>query len=332
MVTLKDIAKEAGVSVMTVSRVINGNRSKVSEKTYNKIMDIVKKYNYIPNSSARSLSSKNSHIVSILFRVEEDLTDIYFSTMLANLIRYVQQHDYHTMVNFVNDYRDITKRLRTWNADGAIFLGTFDKDVLQIKEDNHIPLVFIDSYSPIRQVTNIGIDDYKGGVLAAKHFIERGHRSFAFVGSSLGFSFSGVIQQRLQGFKDTIENAGLELNPSHILSIDEDANVTDKILQFKEPVTAIFTNSDIIAINLIDELKRNGSQVPEDYSIIGFDNIPISHHITPKLTTIEQDISRKAQLASDILFKHISDHSLPAESIVLDVKLIERDSVRTISL
>lgn len=332
MVTLKDIAKEAGVSVMTVSRVINGNYSKVSEKTAKKIMDIIRKYNYIPNSSARSLSSKSSHIVSILFRVEEDLTDIYFSTMLANIIRYVQQYDYHTMVNFANDYRDITKRLRTWNADGAIFLGTFDKDILQIKEDNHIPLVFTDSYSPVRQVTNIGIDDYKGGVLAAKYFIERGHRSFAFVGSSLGFSFSGVIQQRLQGFKDTIENAGLKLNPSNILSIDESENIVDKLLHLEEPVTAIFTNSDIIAINLIDKLKNKGLRVPEDYSIIGFDNIPLSYYITPKLTTIAQDINRKAKLASDILFKHINDHNLPAETIVLDVNLIERDSVRTINI
>ncbi|MDP4146157.1 MAG: LacI family DNA-binding transcriptional regulator [Bacillota bacterium] len=329
MVTLKDIAKEAGVSIMTVSRVINGNKSKVSEETTKRVLAIIKKRGYVPNSSARSLSAKHSQIISIIIHGNGNcFRDAYFSTMFGSIAQYVQSHDYYTMINFVNDYRDITKRLHTWKVDGAILLGTFDKDILQIKEDNQIPLVFIDSYSPIRQITNVGIDDYKGGVLAAKHFIERGHRSFAFVGTSL--DFSGVTKHRLQGFKDTIINAGLTLKPEHILTIDENPNLTKKIVHFKEPITAIFATSDIIAINLINEITNMGLRIPEDYSIIGFDNVPSSYYVTPKLTTISQDINRKAQIASDILFRHISDHTVQSESIVLDVQLIERDSVRTI--
>lgn len=329
MTTLKDIAKEAGVSVMTVSRVINGNTSKVSEKTSKRIMDIVKKNNYVPNSYARSLSSKNSSIVSVIIHGDGVyFSDAYISTLFGNIIQSVQRQNYHTMVHFITDYQDITKHLHTWNVNGAIFLGTFDKDILQIQEDNHIPLIFIDSYSHVRQLTNVGIDDYKGGVLAAKHFIERGHRSFAFVGTSL--DLSGVVQHRLQGFKDTIINAGMTLHSSHILSVNEDKSITEKIVNFKEPVTAIFATSDAIAVDLVDEMISKGLRVPEDYSIIGFDNVPMSYYITPKLTTISQDISHKARLASDILFKHINDNTLPSESIVLDVNLIERDSVRTI--
>ncbi|MCM8709839.1 LacI family transcriptional regulator [Clostridium sp. SYSU_GA19001] len=316
---------------MTVSRVINGNKSKVSEETARKIMEIIKKYNYVPNSSARSLSSKNSRIVSVIFGGYGNyLTDAYFSTMFSGITQHVQSHGYHTMVNYVNDYHDITRLLHTWNADGAIFLGIFDNDILKIKEDNQIPLVFTDSYSPVRQITNVGIDDYKGGVLAAKHFIERGHRNFAFVGPSLGINFSGVVQHRLQGFKDTITNAGLTLKSEHILSVDEDINVIEKILHSNEPITAIFATSDMIAIDLIDKITSMGLQVPKDYSIIGFDNLPLSYYVTPKLTTIAQDINLKAKLASDILFRHMNDLSLPSESIVLDVHLIERASVRSI--
>lgn len=328
MTTLKDIAKEAGVSVMTVSRVINGNQSKVSEETTRRVLDIIKKSGYVPNLSARSLSSKNSRIITIIMPGNVDrLKDAYISTMFANIAQYVQLNNYYIMVNIINDYHDITRRLHTWNVDGAIFLGMVEDDILQIKEDNQIPLVFTDSYSSIRQITNVGIDDYKGGVLAAKHFIERGHRSFAFIGTSL---VSSVIKHRLKGFQDTIINAGLSLKPEHILEVDENTSLTKKILHFNEPITAIFATSDMVAINLIDEMTGMGLRVPEDYSIIGFDNLPISYYITPKLTTISQDIDRKAHLASDILFRHINDHNAPAESIVLDVKLIERDSVSTI--
>lgn len=328
MITLKDIAKEAGVSVMTVSRVINGHASKVSRETAEKINSIIKRSGYVPNSSARSLSSKTSHIVSIIMRGEgNSLAESYNSIMFANIVHHVQLQDYYTMVHFINDYRDITNRLRTWSIDGAIFLGPFDKDIMNIKEDNQIPLVFIDSYSPVRQLTNVGIDDYKGGVLAAKHFIERGHRSFAFIGTSL--DSSSVVQHRLKGFKDSIEEAGLTFNPEHILDINDNISLTKRILNFKEPVTAIFATSDMIAVDLINEMTAVGLRVPEDYSIIGFDDLPISHYITPKLTTIAQDINRKAQLASDILFRHIDDYNAPSQNIILDVHLIERDSVLT---
>lgn len=329
MTTLKDIAKEAGVSVMTVSRVVNGYQSKVSKETKQKILDIINKSGYVPNSSARSLSSKSSHIVSIIMRGEGNtLKEAYNATMLGNITQCVQIHDYYIMLHFINDYNDITRRLRAWNAEGAIFLGMFDKDVVKIQEDNQIPLVFIDSYSPLRQITNVGIDDYKGGVLAAKHFIEKGHRKFAFVGPEL--DFSGVAQQRLQGYRDTILKNGLLLRKEHILSIDNSTNITDKILDLKDTVTAIFVTSDLIAIQLIDDLNNKGYNVPEQFSIIGFDNLPLSYYITPKLTTIAQDINKKAQLASDILFRHMKDCSIHAESINLDVQLIERDSVRTI--
>ena len=126
MVTLKDIAERAGVSMMTVSRVMNGKEGKVSEKTAERIRTLADEMGYIPNSSARSLAGRSSQI--------------------------------------------ITFRLRSWNAEGAIFLGLFDEEVQQIQNSNRIPLIFIDSYSNVRQLINIGIDDYKGGQLAANYF------------------------------------------------------------------------------------------------------------------------------------------------------------------
>lgn len=326
MVTLKDIAKEAGVSVMMVSRVVNKCYSKVSEDNIVKIQDIINKYGYVPNSSARSLSSKSSKIISIIIQGNNNaLESPYNATMLGNIIQQVQKRGYNTMVHFIDKYSDVTKHLQSWNAEGAIFLGTFDTDIQQIQADNKIPLVFTDSYSSLRQVNNIGIDDYKGGVLAAQHFLENGHRNFAFV--SPYTSVSQLIQQRLQGFKDTLSKYNLELDAKHIIEDISMEGAVEKICSYITPVTAIFVSADSNAIEIIDLLKRKGYKIPEDYSIIGFDNLPISQFISPRLTTISQDINLKAQYALDVLFHHLNDNTLPTQNMVLNVELVKRESV-----
>ena len=184
MATLKEIAQEAGVSVMTVSRVINKRYGEVSEENIRKIQEIIDRLGYVPNYSARNLSSKSSNIISILIQgTETPLSSPYNASMLNYIIQGIQDRGFNTMVHFVSDYSEVTQHLQSWRAQGAIFFGTFDKDMQKIQTSNPMPLVFTDSYSNMRQVINIGIDDYKGGVLAAKHFIEKGHTAFSFVSS-----------------------------------------------------------------------------------------------------------------------------------------------------
>lgn len=324
MITLKDIAKEAEVSIMTVSRVVNKRYTQVSKENIEKINAIIDRVGYVPNSSARSLSSKSSKIISIIIQGDNNVLETpYNATMLGYIINRVQEHGFNAMVHFINEYSDVTKHLQTWNAEGAIFLGTFDKNIRQIQENNNIPLVFTDSYSSVRQLINIGIDDYKGGVLAARHFIENGHKKFAFV--TLHTSVSQLIQQRLKGFRDTIEKAGLNLD--HILEPVHMGNTVDELCKLKDPVTAIFAAADNTAIELMDQLKQRGRNIPEDFSIIGFDNLSMSQYVSPRLTTISQDIMKKAHFATDILFQHLMDPDLPMQNAILDVVLIQRESV-----
>ena len=311
MVTLKDIAREAGVSVMTVSRVVNGNFAKVSEENIKKIQAIIEEKRYVPNSTARSLSSKSSHIISLIVRGRgNELINPYNAAMVGEIVPRIQERGYFLMLHFIDQYDDITQRLRAWNAEGSIFVGTFDEDIEKIIRDNRIPLVFTDSYSHIRQITNVGIDDYKGGALAAQCLLDNGHKNFAFVGWSL---VSSVIRTRLKGFRDTLKKAGFYLDPSHILEVKESMeDVVDALCQFKEGHTAIFTSADLLAVSLMDHLKKRNRTAPQDYSIIGFD---------------DQGLSKKAQVATDLLFRHIQDPTAPAENVTLDVNLINRESV-----
>ncbi|MDR1663487.1 MAG: LacI family transcriptional regulator [Clostridiales bacterium] len=325
MVTLKDIAQEAGVSVMTVSRVINDVPSRVSEEKRAHVKKIIKQLGYVPNSSARSLSSRSSKLVAVL--VKDDLIESpYGSQMVGHISPLIQQRDYSPLLYIVKDYAYITKQLRTWNVDGAVFLGLFDSDLTRIQANHQIPLVFIDSYSPLRQLTNVGIDDEKGGALAADHIASFGHTEIVFVGH--GSDDSPVLNARLKGFQRMLEAKGLTLPPERILpdalpSVD----TLVKLCRGDKPVTAFFATSDYLALKIISALRAIGVRVPEDCSVMGFDNLEFGAISSPPLTTVGQDIKRKAAFAADLLFAKIENKNTPAQNITLDVELVKRGSV-----
>ncbi|KAB4815420.1 LacI family transcriptional regulator, partial [Bacteroides thetaiotaomicron] len=197
MVTLKDIAREAGVSVMTVSNVVNGNLSKVSKENAQRIREIIERRGYVPNASARSLAKNRANIIAIILRGAENentLENPHNAALVGTIIQKIQKRGYYTMVNMMKCREDITQSLRTWNVDGAVFLGMFDDEIEEMCAASDIPMVFIDSYSSVRQLSNVGIDDYKGGRLAARHLIACGHRSIAFVSPPV--LRTGVVQHR----------------------------------------------------------------------------------------------------------------------------------------
>lgn len=333
MVTLKDIAERAGVSMMTVSRVINGKEGKVSEKTAEKIRTLANEMGYIPNSSARSLAAKSSHIIAVILRDSDTtnpLIDPYNAAFLGLITQIIQKHGFYVMIHFVQDFSDITFRLRSWNAEGAIFLGLFDEEVQQIQNSNRIPLIFIDSYSNVRQLINIGIDDYKGGQLAADYFLKKGHKNLGFVGPFT--KIGGVITKRYQGFSDTLSAHNINLSSSHVYDMEkmEPYEIIDSILQDDCPPTGLFVFSDEVALQLSNIASKKNLAIPSGLSLIGFDDLPSFCTTGDMLTTIHQDIYSKAEITCQILFEHINDPNKPSENVTLDVALVERNSVSTL--
>lgn len=334
MVTLKDIAREAGVSVMTVSNVVNGNLSKVSKENAQRIRDIIERRGYVPNASARSLAKNRANIIAIILRGSENentLENPHNAALVGTIIQKIQKRGYYTMVNMMKCREDITQSLRTWNVDGAIFLGMFDDEIEEMCVASDIPMVFIDSYSSVRRLSNVGIDDYKGGRLAARHLIACGHRSIAFVSPPV--LRTGVVQHRLAGFCDELEQHGIAFRQEHQFVLESDVRPEDTmelgrtLARRREEFSAVFVTSDQIASYLIQGMRSTGMRIPEDMSIIGFDDLMICRQMTPQLTTIAQDLEEKARLSVDILFRRLSAPSSPAESLVLDVALVDRESV-----
>ena len=331
MATLKDIAEKAGVSMMTVSRALNGEQNKVSNETAEKIRLLAEELGYIPNSSARSLDARSSRLIAVILRDTDTgnpLTDPYNAFFLGRVIQLLQREGYYIMIHFVRDFSEITFGLRSWNAEGAVFLGLFDDEIRQIRQNNRIPLIFTDSYSNVRQISNVGIDDYKGGCLAARFFLSHGHTRLAFCAPLSGKS--GVITERLRGFSDTLKENGISLSREQICNISL-SSAREILLGLKRspaPPTGLFASSDHIAWQLYKAAGELSLSIPEDLSVIGFDDLPLGQTLVPGLTTIRQDIDLKAERTCEILLRRLSQSKGTSETQILDVELIPRASVK----
>lgn len=332
---LKDIAKLAGVSGATVSNVINGNYQKVSDKTRAKVERIIKEYDYKPNAMARSLVKKESKIIGLVVpyvgETEDFLVNPYNAHIIAALENYVRSRDYYLMLRCVGRTGEVIPLLSSWNVDGAFFLGVMEKEVSQIQNALDVPVVFLDTYAEKEKIMNVGLDDYRGGFLSARYLLGCGHKRIAL--ATPEYKESGVIRERFRGFTDALSDAGIKLEPKDIYRTDSMYSSAIKVGQdialSGKGYTAVATMSDIVAFGLIEGMRQCGVSVPDDMSIIGFDNLPESEYFTPKLTTIGQDFGEKARAAGDMMFDLI-DGKTDLKEVHLTVKVVERQSVRTI--
>jgi LacI family transcriptional regulator len=197
-----------------------------------------------------------------------------------------------------------------------------------MQERTDVPFVFTDSYSSVRRINNVGIDDFAGGRLAAECLADAGHRRLAFLAP--GLYESELDNQRMEGFQYALGKRGISLPPENYLLATDGETLADAFLALPQRPTGVFVTADVKAITLMGALQRRGVRVPEDVSVVGFDDIPIARHITPALTTIHQDIARKAEIAVEILMRHLKEPGAPMENVSLDIALVTRDSVRTL--
>jgi LacI family transcriptional regulator len=331
-ITLKDIAEEAGVSLMTVSNVVNGNRAKVSAATIARVQEIIIRRGYVPSAPARSLTARSSQLIGLLVPSGDDhsLTlSPHNMAVFGILERRLRDRGYHLLFRGVSSPAEVDVALKSWNLDGAVLLGFLDEDVDHFVPPASTPILALDSYSANPKTTGVRSDDFEGGRLAAAHLLERGHRRILFAGPT--FSEVGVVRQRFEGFRQAHREAGVDWHPSDQVVVDTGyepgIELGTSLHQYHPQVTAAFATADILAVGLMEGLRRNGIAVPEALSVVGFDNIDIGFYVTPKLTTVAQDVVAKASAATRILLAEIEDDAVPGEPVVVGVELIDRESV-----
>ena len=338
MITIKDIAKYTGVSCTTVSNVIHQRDKRVSPGTIEKINHAIQELGYIPNMSARSLVSSCSKVIGFINHItaqpDNFMNDPFQSSIIGTIESVLRQNGYYLMLRTIETSGDLLSFLQTWNIDGLFFIGMFKDDFYDVAESLNIPMVLIDSYVRQPHIHNIGLEDFQGSYNATKYLVAHGHKKIAF--ASPAFRDGGVLQERFLGYKSALTEASIPFDANFIIEQEmvllsaKQAGTELAALSRQYGVTACVVTADIMAAGMMAALKEQGLRIPEDISIVGFDDAYICQITTPTLTTIHQDIDKKANLAVKTMLQLLQGCPPSNTEIVLATKLIERESVRTI--
>jgi len=334
--TIKDVANKVGVSVATVSYVLNGKKS-ISEATKQKVYEAMEELNYVPNISAQGLNSNSSRLIGVVVPQTENGDKLmfqngFYSEVLGSIEYYARQRGYHVIISATDTNESYLKLAKQRNLDGIIVIGMYPDDFYKELKKTDIPIVLIDSYCNDFYYHSIRIDDAYGSYLATRHLLKNGHRDIAFFVGQI--KDNGVMKKRLQGYKNALDEFDVKFNDKYVFEgqIDYESGIkmADELVDSKLPVTSIVCAADILAIGVMSELYKRGVRVPDDISIVGFDDLEISKYLTPPLTTVHQHISLKGKKAVELLLEHIEKTDLPKQEEVLSLELVERGSVKTL--
>lgn len=339
MTTIKDIAERAGVSTATVSNVIHGNTKKVSPATIELIEKLIKEMGYVQKMGLSVLNNGSSKMVAVVIHTHKEyedavISDPFYGKILGFIEAKLRGQGYYMMLYSTDDVNEVFRTVMAWNIDGVIALSFSRNDCNKIWHLVHKPVISIDAYGISHDdtpVTNIGLDDSTGGALMTEYLLQCGYDNI-LVGATSDY---GVDYSRWTGAKemfDEITNGDRE-KKIRLVNIGETVVTRESFYQqilrqipFPKK-TAIFFLSDYFAIEAISYLASRGIRIPEDLGIAGFDDITYAHLTVPKLTTIHQNIERKAELAVTELLNAISDPVYMGKEVLLDVMLIARGSV-----
>jgi DNA-binding LacI/PurR family transcriptional regulator len=331
MTTIYDIAKKTGYSPTTVSKVFN-NYTDVREQTRQVILQAAKDLGYLPNAHARTLTTKKSWTIGVLF-VESSgigMQHPFFSAVIESFKQVAVDKGFALM--FIS--KDVggkqsgyLENCKIRGVDGVVVvLSDYEDPYFKELLDSDIPCVILDYETS--QAHTVYSDNLEGSFLAVEYLHSLGHRRIAHISGGLN-TFAG--SKRELGYELAMAKMGLEKRDSYIVrsgyfSIESGYAAMMELLDLSDGPTAVFTAGDHLALGAMRAAKERGLRIPEDVSILGFDNIDLTQYITPALTTIGQDATLMGSEAAQMLIRSIDDPSLVLESMVLPVKLFVRDS------
>lgn len=332
-VTIKDIAEELGVSTATVSNVIHGKTKKISDKTVAKVQEKLEESGYIPNMAAVLLAQNTSKIVCVI--LSDDISyegkmieDPFVSGMLNYLSKELEKNGFFMMLKEEPDVNQIVRYASMWNMAGLILIGYCAVDYEKLREKMHIPFVVVDAYrNDMKKYSDVGIDNIHGGYLAGKHLLEMGHTKIMYMANV----DEDCDHDRYLG----LTGAYMEKNMTYskedfkVLSPIKEERLKryEEIFEEIEHYTAAFLASDVLAVEFMNFLQDKGLSIPEDFSIVGFDDIPLAKVVRPPLTSISQNLEERSKKAVQLLMELIDGTTVGRQEL-LKLKLVKRGSVK----
>ncbi len=330
--TISDVARRAGVSTTTVSRVMNNKTAGISGKTRERILAVMEEMNYRPSQLARSIALARSNIIGVII---PDVSNLFYPQMLRGIDDTISGQGYSMMLfNSDSDPEREKKQLLAMidnRVDGVILCsGVSNEAFLKDYRAYGTPLVMIGRTfdSDYADATITG-DNERGMYASASYMIGHGHRDILYLDGTA--ESSGAIH-RIQGFRHAMQDAGIPLNPQMILqgefSIQYGYDIVTSLLEEEMRFTAIVSGSDLVAIGAIKALHARGLRVPEDIEVIGFDNIELSEIYEPRLSTVSKPHYDIAAQAAKMLMAIINKEELPLRRMTAASTLILRDTTR----
>lgn len=332
-VNITDIARTAGVSITTVSRVLNGKAEqfRISKKSQEIIRETARRLNYIPNQFAANLKSGKSNTIALII---PSLSNPFFAEIASEINEEVRNRGYVTIIgdsdeNMENENEEIIQ-MESRNIEGLIIAPSSQhwKNIKKL-HDRGLPVVCIDRYFESQNIPYVSTDNYEGAVMAVKHLIEHGHTHIACI---QGVQDSIPNKLRIQGYKDTmLEHKLTDYSISgDEFSVQNGYKETKLLIQSMQRPTAIFTLSNTIAMGCIKALKEEGLNIPDDLSLVTFDDHPYLDYLATPLTCVTQPTKEICRTAIKYLFFMLTKKEIKSPQLLLKPELTYRKSVKRI--
>lgn len=327
VVTLKAVAQHLGLTPGTVSAVLNDSPSarSIPQQTKNRIRAAAKELNYRPNFFARTLRNKRTYTIGV---IAEEIGDSYSSPIISGIEQFLRQRDYFFLtVVHRHDVALLSRYSQMLSERGVEGIITVDTTV---QEAPSLPTVAIAGHKKIKGVTNVVLDHNKAAVLALSHLKELHHERIAFM---KGNPISSDSNDRWEAICRVAAEIGITIDPELTIQIDADDPtprlgypIAKQLLGRQKPFTALFAYNDISAIGAIRAIQEQGLRVPQDISVMGFDDIPGANFYSPSLTTVRQPLSRMGEVAAQTLLDRIEGKKEYLPEIAIEPELVVRES------
>lgn len=336
--TIKDVAKAANVSIATVSLVLHNNE-RISSETKKRVLKKIKQLHYHPSRSARGLVSRKTGNIGFIVTEEHFLRTESFYTriFLGTEFEAREKDNYVLLATISSSFKKgdpLPRFILERNADGILIVGKVPEAFIESIKKYNMPILFIDYLPPNGDFPSVLIDNERGGMLATEYLINSGHQNIAFIGGEISHQ---SIMERLRGYKLALEKAninngnGLVVTNDEYLSRQNGYRSTEKLFIQNKNVTAIFASNNANAVGVMQYLKDNNLNIPNDVSLIGFDDVEADIMIDPPLTTIRVPKVKMGTEAVQLLLNIIKTETTTAKKIIVPIELVVRESIKNIN-
>lgn len=329
--TIKDVAKRANVSVTTVSLLLNGKSDSFSAETKKAVYDAVEELQYIPNRLAQNLSNNQSNLIALMV---PDLMNPYYTIMAQSIMERMEQTQYNlALIGFPEDEskrKRINNLLRARTFDGALIVSSkFDRIIEELQKDKKFKYVLLDESIEIENSPLVTGDSEKGGRLAAQLYLDANHRKLACI---TGPSNTPNSNSRLKGFLDELNSNGIKINKEYILegNYTYESGYENALKLLNKDITGVFALNDLMAYGAIRAFTEAGKSIPEDISVIGYDNLEKIQYLELKLTTIDQQIDAIGNLSIDLLIQLLEGKEIDNRVNFIEPLIVNGETVKKI--